>query len=89
MRHCGSASRARLPPFFFESFGSRYLLSSLLPSSTLPWVAPYFLPSSSFAPVALRDEDLIVRWYGRMHTRIREVRLLALAEVFKGPWSLR
>ena len=24
-----------------------------------------------------------------MHSRIREVRLLALAEVFKGPWSLR
>ena len=36
-------------------------------------------------PVALRDEDLIVRGYGRMHTRICEVRLLALAEVFKGP----
>ena len=31
-------------------------------------------------PVALRDEDLIVRGYGRMHTRIREVRLLALAD---------
>ena len=38
-------------PSFFESFCSRYLLSSLWPSSTLPWVAPSFLPSSSFAPL--------------------------------------
>ena len=30
-----------------------YFISSLLPSSSLPWVAPSFLPSSSFAPLPL------------------------------------
>ena len=39
-------------------------------------------------PVALRDEDLDARGYGCTGTCLREVRLLALAEVSKGPWSL-
>ena len=40
-------------------------------------------------PVALRDEDLDARGYGSTGTCLREVRLLALAEVSNGPWSLR
>ena len=51
---------------------------------------PFWLLS---APVSLRVEVLFERGFVRtctgLVTRLREVRQLALAEVSKGPWSLR
>ena len=68
-----------------QSFCSRYLLTSLWPSSTLPWVAPSFLPFFFVRPVALRDQDLVEWSYGYTGARFRELCLPAHAEVYKGP----
>ena len=44
-----------------------YLLSSLWPSSTLPWVAPSFLPFSSFAQLPL---GMRFSWNGATGVRV-------------------